>query len=218
MQRKQRSGLISISSNVKSLNKAQFLQGCQYLSNADSKLAAIIQKYGTDERLMRRSSAMQCLAQSIVGQQISTKAAQAIWKRLQEVLNANITPDALLATTQTTLRTTGLSARKAEYLHAIAHFLNHHRLEDIKDIRSRLLQVRGVGAWTYDMFAIFYLLQPDILPLGDVGLVRAIQRIYFDSKKTHKQNIEKLAEAWRPYRTVATWFLWRVTDDAIICY
>lgn len=200
------------------MTTADFLRGCEYLSKVDATVSNIIQQQGTTQQLTRRSSAMQCLAQSIVGQQISTKAAQSIWARLLVAFGGECTPQNVLACTETTLRNSGLSARKASYLHNIALFLSSTDIESHPDARGALLAVKGIGPWTYDMFAIFYLLEPDVLPLGDVGLVRAMRNLYCGGETTDKDTLEKIAVPWQPYRTIATWYLWRYVDDEVVRY
>jgi DNA-3-methyladenine glycosylase II len=157
-----------------------------------------------------------------VGQQISVKAADAVWQRLRASC-PEFGPRTVLRKRVTTLRACGLSERKVEYLRDLAqHFDREHidlallqRSTDAQVI-ERLTAVRGVGRWTAEMFLIFNLLRPDVLPLDDLGLLKAISLNYFDGEpverlasRAGRARIAQLAQAWAPWRSVATWYLWR---------
>ena len=161
---------------------------------------------------------------SIIGQQISVAAAQAVWNRV-EVLLKRVTPKNILAMDDQRLRECGLSYRKIEYVKDLSgHFLkqglakaNWQTLDDETVIRD-LTAVRGIGQWTAEMFLIFNLKRPDILPLDDIGLLRAISLNYFSGEKVSRSQAREVAENWAPYRTVATWYLWRSIDPIPVDY
>jgi len=171
--------------------------------------------------MVRRGEAFNTLARAICGQQISVKAAQAVWNRLV-VCCAEITPEKVLAKKRTELRACGLSDRKTEYIADLAqHFadgkIHEHRWPQMSDeeIIAELVDVRGIGRWTAEMFLMFNLLRPDVFPLDDLGLQKAIRRSY---KKTTVKKMKALGETWRPWRSVATWYLWRSLDPIPVEY
>ena len=158
------------------------------------------------------------LARAIVGQQISVKAAQSVWNRLVACVG-EMTPKGVLARPRPQLRACGLSDRKTEYIADLAqHFANGsihvHRWPQMVDeeIIEELVAVRGIGRWTAEMFLIFNLLRPDVFPLDDLGLQKGIRRAYFKGRKVSVRTMRKLGELWRPWRSVATWYLWRSLD------
>jgi DNA-3-methyladenine glycosylase II len=158
-----------------------------------------------------------CLARSIISQQISGKAAQAISERLsQQMGSKGLTPSAILAASDELLRTAGLSGAKqralrdlADKVHSALVPLNGmHELDD-EEVIGRLIPVRGIGRWTAQMFLIFSLGRPDILPVDDLGLRVGVQKHYgLEQLPTRKQLVE-ISEPWQPYRSVATWYFWR---------
>ena len=165
------------------------------------------------------------LARSIVGQQISVKAAQSIWERLAAAA-PGMRAAQLLALDPVALRACGLSRRKAEYLRDLAarfqdgslHARSWSGMSD-EAIIEELVQVRGIGRWTAEMFLIFNLLRPDVLPIGDLGLQRAIRLHYFRGRASvQARRMSKLAESWAPWRSVATWYLWRSLDPLPVEY
>lgn len=193
-------------------------KACDYLSEADEVMAKVIGQY-TGETMQQRGDPFQTLARSIVGQQISVKAADSVGQRLESTLLA-ITPEALLQLTEEQLRSCGLSQQKCRYLVNIASFCQacdwqELQKHDAEYMRAQLIGIKGVGPWTWEMFAIFYLQLPDILPLGDLGLVNACKHSY--GLET-KEAIAEYARKWQPYRTVATWFLWRSLDPVAVAY
>jgi len=174
--------------------------------------------------LQRRGEPFFTLARSIVGQQISVRAAQSVWDRLAAVA-PDITPAGLLRLDDAALRGCGLSARKAEYVRDLAarfvdgtlHGALWHLMDD-EDIIGELTQVRGIGRWTAEMFLIFNLMRPDVLPLDDLGLQRAIRLNYFGGREVSVKRIAKLGQTWAPWRSVATWYLWRSLDPVPVEY
>jgi len=183
----------------------------------------LIQAY-PEMTLQTRGDAFFTLARSIVGQQISVKAAESIWNRTAALVDP-FTPEQLLATDPEALRPCGLSARKVEYLRSLAdHFhtgpLSTHDWENHDDetLIRELTEIRGIGRWTAEMFLMFHLMRPDVLPLDDIGLQRGVEKLYNNGEKMSRKEIAALAEKWRPYRSVATWYLWRSLDPVIVAY
>lgn len=171
-----------------------------------------------------RGDAFQTLARAIVGQQISVKAAQSVWDRLAAEVNV-VTPAALHASTIARLRACGVSNQKAAYLLDLSgRFLTGaldsgalHRLDD-ETLIAELTQVKGVGRWTAEMFLIFYMTRPDVLPLADLGVQRAIRMHYNKGRALSLQRMRKIGNAWAPWRSVATWYLWRSLDPVPVEY
>jgi DNA-3-methyladenine glycosylase II len=155
------------------------------------------------------------LARSIVGQQISVKAAASIWSRIGAVA-PNMSPRQILGADREVLRRCGLSGRKVEYvIDLAAHFSQKdiasrdwHRMSDDHVIQD-LVKIRGIGRWTAEMFLMFNLLRPDVLPLDDLGFQKAVNHYYFLGESASREAMRDLAECWRPWRSVATWYLWR---------
>jgi DNA-3-methyladenine glycosylase II len=164
------------------------------------------------------------LARAIVGQQISVKAAQSVWNRLVACVG-QMTPEGVLAQARPQLRACGLSDRKTEYIADLAqHFasgaIHVHRWPQMTDeeIIAELVEVRGIGRWTAEMFLMFNLLRPDVFPLDDLGLQKGIRLAYFNGRKVSLRTMTRLGEAWRPWRSVATWYLWRSLDPVPVEY
>ena len=193
------------------------------LGNSDEIMAGLVLCYA-DMGLQSRGDPFGTLARSIVGQQISVRAADAVWARFSAALTA-MTPQAILAAGQSGLAGCGLSQRKIEYLVDLAaHFeggrIIPERWLDMDDeaVIVELTDVRGIGRWTAEMFLIFHLLRPDVFPLDDIGLQRAVFAHYFDGKKQTRKILAQFGERWRPWRTVATWYLWRSLDPVPVLY
>ena len=174
--------------------------------------------------MMVRGEPFMTLARAICGQQISVKAAQSVWDRVVVCCGA-VTPDNVLAKPRPQLRACGLSDRKTEYIADLAqHFVDgkiHARdwpqMTD-EEIIAELTAVRGIGRWTAEMFLMFNLLRPDVFPLDDLGLQKGIRAAYFKGRKTSLKKMKKLGETWRPWRSVATWYLWRSLDPVPVEY
>jgi DNA-3-methyladenine glycosylase II len=197
-------------------------KACLALSTADPVMARLIAEYG-DTGLSSRGDPFNTLARSIVGQQISIKAADAVWARLEAELGS-VTPEAAATAGAERLRGCGLSARKAGYVADLAgHFLSgalHPGLwqEEDATVIAELTRVKGIGRWTAEMFLIFHLLRPDVFPLTDLGLQRAIQLHYGRGRPLSLGRMEQVGAAWRPWRTVAVWYLWRSLDPIPVEY
>lgn len=193
---------------------AYWCEAAAALAERDPVLRAVIDRL-PGLALAPRTDPFLALARSIVGQQISVKAAQSIWNRLDARLGA-ISPESLLRARRPALRTCGLSAQKAGYLKDLAckfadgdlDASRWHALED-ELLILELTRVKGIGRWTAEMFLIFHLIRPDVLPLGDVGLQRAMRLNYNGGRALTIARMRKLGAVWAPWRSVATWYLWR---------
>jgi DNA-3-methyladenine glycosylase II len=205
------------------IEKDYWDHACTDLMKRDKVLRRLITKF-RDTGIISRGDPFLTLVRSIIGQQISVAAAQAVWNRV-EVLLKRVTPKNILAMDDQRLRECGLSYRKIEYVKDLSgHFLkqglakaNWQTLDDETVVRD-LTAVRGIGQWTAEMFLIFNLKRPDILPLDDIGLLRAISLNYFAGEKVTRSQAREVAENWAPYRTVATWYLWRSIDPIPVDY
>jgi DNA-3-methyladenine glycosylase II len=198
-------------------------QASAELAAADGRMAAIIGDWG-DAHLVSRGDPFVTLARSIVGQQISVKAAQAVWLRFERECRS-VTPDRVSRMRLTTLARAGLSVRKAEYVRDLAiHFVTgevnpaHWPALDDEAIIAELVRVRGIGRWTAEMFLIFNLLRPDVFPLDDLGLMKAISVRYKAGESVTKAEANEIGRRWQPWRTVATWYLWRSLDPVPVEY
>jgi DNA-3-methyladenine glycosylase II len=198
-------------------------QACTHLAKKDRVMKKLIPQFG-NAILETRGDAFVTLARSIVGQQISVKAAQSVWDRFL-LLTKRLTPAAVLKLKVDDMRAAGLSVRKVEYLVDLAvHFssgsVHVKAWQDMDDeaIIDELVAVRGIGRWTAEMFLIFHLLRPNVLPLDDVGLINGISRNYFSGEPVSRSDVREVAEAWSPYATVATWYIWRSLDPVPVAY
>jgi len=193
------------------------------LARRDPVLAAIMRRHPR-VHLLARGEPFQTLARAIVGQQISVKAAQSVWNRVLEVA-PGMTPAEILALRRPRLRACGLSDRKTEYIADLARqlaagALHVHRWPQMDDeaVIGELVAVRGIGRWTAEMFLMFNLLRPDVYPLGDLGLLKAVRLTYFKGRKVPLSRIRALGASWQPWRSVATWYLWRSLDPLPVEY
>jgi DNA-3-methyladenine glycosylase II len=198
-------------------------EACLHLMKKDRVMRKLIPQFG-DARLVTRGDAFVTLARSIVGQQISVKAAQSVWDRFA-ALSRRITPNSVLKMNVDQMRACGLSARKVEYMVDLAlHFqdgrLRFKQWPDMGDeeIIDELVAVRGIGRWTAEMFLIFHLMRPNVLPLDDVGLINGISKNYFSGDTVSRSDAREVALAWAPYCSVATWYIWRSLDPVPVAY
>jgi DNA-3-methyladenine glycosylase II len=198
-------------------------QACSDLSRADPVMGGIIQSAGA-VHLISRGDPFVTLARSVVGQQISVKAAQTVWDRFSKAARS-VEPLRVSRMRMTTLRACGLSERKAEYIRDLAsgfvqQRVNPEQWPQLPDeaIIAELTSVRGIGRWTAEMFLIFNLLRSDVFPLDDIGLLRGIGVAYGDGSKVSRSHANEFGERWRPWRTVATWYLWRSLDPLPVEY
>jgi len=224
-------------------------------------MKSIINSY-KGEFMGRKNNGFHTLARAIVGQQISVKAADSVWNKLDKLVKGKMEPKVVAKLSDEKLRSAGLSAQKANYLRNVAEFfvsemngtidlIKHDHLE----LAEKLINIKGVGNWTVEMFMMFHMHSPDIFPIGDLGVVNAVKRHYHshfiipapagtqpkkntkdknsvknapldsnlrqNDKEQKKQTIQKImeiSETWKPYRTVATWYLWRSLDPAPVEY
>ena len=200
-------------------------EACKHLSKRDRVMRKLIADFG-QARLHSRREAFTTLARSVVGQQVSVKAAQAAWHKLLgllEISNESVSvvlPAArLLSAPNDALRGVGLSARKAEYLSDLARHFAEGRVHvdqwvdmDDEAIIDELVAIRGIGRWTAEMFLIFHLMRANVMPLDDPGLIKGISINYFSGEPVSRAEAREIADAWAPYRTVGTWYLWRSLD------
>ena len=198
-------------------------EACKHLAKKDRVMRRLIPQFG-DASLQSRGDAFVTLARSIVGQQISVKAAQSVWDKFA-VLPRKMTPANVLKLKVDDMRAAGLSARKVEYLVDLSlHFdgglLSTQKWVSMSDdaIIDELVAIRGIGRWTAEMFLIFYLLRPNVLPLDDVGLINGISCNYFSGEAVSRSEAREVAAAWAPYCSVATWYIWRSLDPLPVEY
>jgi len=200
---------------------------CKHLKRNDRVMKRLIPRFG-EARLQSRGDAFTTLSRSVVGQQISVKAAQSVWTRFAALASPQggpLMPQAVTDLDVPALRGAGLSARKAEYLLDLAsHFTDGQvrvsQWDAMADeaIIEELVAIRGIGRWTAEMFLIFHLMRPDVLPLDDLGLIKGISLNYFSGEAVSRAEAREVAEAWAPYRSVATWYLWRSLDPLPVDY
>ena len=177
-----------------------------------------------DGFLVSRGDPFVTLARAITGQQISVKAAQTVWDRVAATV-PRMTPAAMLKTGAPALLACGLSKRKSEYILDLAEKFKTRQVHPDKwacmqdeEVIAELVRIRGIGRWTAEMFLIFNLLRPDVLPLDDIGLLNAISRHYFSGEPVSRSEAREVADNWMPWRTVATWYLWRSLDPVPVDY
>ncbi len=198
-------------------------EACRHLARRDRVMKRLIPQFG-NACLQSRGDAFTTLARSIVGQQISVKAAQSVWERFAK-LPRRMAPDQVLRLKVDDMRAAGLSARKIEYLVDLSlHFdsgaidVEAWRGMDDEAIIAELVGIRGIGRWTAEMFLIFHLMRPNVLPLDDVGLITGISRNYFSGDPVSRSDAREVAAAWAPFCSVATWYIWRSLDPLPVAY
>ena len=198
-------------------------KGKIHLSNKDKVLKKIIDQF-SNQSLQLNDNSFHALINSIIGQQISVSAANSIKKKLF-VLKKNITPRTIKNIKKNDLRKCGLSKQKILYINNIANFflLNKefiNKLDKVNDleIREKLIEIKGIGNWTIDMFLIFTLGSSNIFPSGDLGFVKAISKHYKKDLPISKKFLSKLFKRWSPYSSIATWYLWRSLDPIPVSY
>ncbi len=198
-------------------------EACRHLTKKDRVMKRLIPQFG-NVCLETRGDAFTTLARSIVGQQISVKAAQSVWDRFAE-LPRKMTPANVLKLKVDDMRAAGLSARKIEYLVDLAlHFdsgaVHVAAWKDMADelIIEELVAIRGIGRWTAEMFLIFHLMRPNVLPLDDLGLINGISHNYFSGDPVSRSDAREVAVAWAPFCSVATWYIWRSLEPVPVAY
>ena len=202
-------------------------EACKHLSRRDRVMRKLIPQFG-EGRLQSRGDAFTTLARSIVGQQISVHAAQAVWDRFAALMSQpsnRLRPAEVLALEAAAVRAAGLSARKVEYLVDLAahfesgavHVTQWQQMDD-EDIIEELVAIRGIGRWTAEMFLIFHLMRPNVLPLDDLGLLKGISVNYFSGEPVSRAEAREVGDAWAPYKSVASWYIWRSLDPLPVDY
>lgn len=202
-------------------------EACRHLGKRDRVMKKLIPKFG-EACLKSRGDAFTTLARSIVGQQISVKAAQSVWDRFAAAVGGRSThlqPARVIGLPVPQMREAGLSARKCEYLLDLAAHFKSGRVHvadwqamDDEAIIAELVAIRGIGRWTAEMFLIFHLMRPDVLPLDDLGLLKGISLNYFSGEPVSRAEAREVGEAWAPFRSVATWYIWRSLDPLPVEY
>jgi DNA-3-methyladenine glycosylase II len=189
-----------------------------HLKKSDPVLRAIIERVGPC-RIEFGPAEFSSLAEAIVYQQLNGKAAVTIFNRFAALAGEPITPDGILKLSDEQLRSVGLSKQKSAYLKDLAAktasgVLDFSRLQELPDeeVIQHLTQVKGIGVWTAHMFLIFSLRRPNVLPIGDYGVQVAVKKHYKKRKLPKPKDMEKIARAWEPYRSIACWYMWRSLD------
>ncbi len=198
-------------------------QATQELAKRDEVIHKLILCFKGDV-LRSHGDAFTTLARSIVGQQISVKAAESVWQKVVTTVS-EITPHAVYDIGKDVLRSCGLSQRKVVYLqdlsiHFISKDLNETTWQKMDDeaLIFELTRMKGIGRWTAEMFLIFHMLRPDVLPMNDLGLKRALNMHYNANQPMSELKIRTISELWKPWRSVATWYLWRSLDPLPVEY
>ena len=193
-----------------------------HLTSADPRLTPLVDRHGPPTITPReRGQVIASLARAIVGQQLSGKAAETIWGRVLAIWGGKFpAPAKLLATDDTVLRSAGLSGAKSAALKDLARHVVEKQLVPARllaaaddEVAAMLLPVRGIGPWSVDMFLMFSLARPDVLPVGDLGIRKGMQRHFKLRKLPEPDRMIELAAPWRPYRTIASWYMWRLLES-----
>jgi DNA-3-methyladenine glycosylase II len=197
---------------------ADYARARRLLLRRDPVLAALIREYGPCQlAAAQRADHFSALVRAIVFQQLSTKAASTIYSRMMALLpDGELTPAGLTAITDEQLRSAGISRQKSGYLRDLCGKVSGgvvplddlERMDD-EQVIATLTAIKGIGRWSAEMFLMFRLHRPDVLPVGDLGILNAVKKVYRLRKKPTPDRIRRLGEAWRPYRSVASWYLWR---------
>jgi len=198
----------------------------EHLRSVDHVMRGLIDAGGPihpeRDRRGSRPDPYEALARAIVGQQLSTKAARSIWERLVDILGGSLPPPSeLLAVDPETLRSAGLSRAKVAFIRDLGERIDDGRLDidtlgdlNDEDVIAALTEVKGIGPWTAEMFLIFHLGRPDVLSTGDLGIRRGAQIAYGLDDLPGPHDLERIAEPWRPHRTLGCLYLWRSLDNA----
>jgi DNA-3-methyladenine glycosylase II len=199
---------------VPSTAPGYWADACRHLVKKDRVMKRLIPQLG-DVALVARGDAFTTLARSIVGQQVSVASAQKVWDKFA-ALPRSMTPADVLKLKVDDMRAAGLSARKVDYLVDLALHFDTGRLHvkdwdamDDEAIAAELVAIRGIGRWTADMFLIFHLARPNVLPLDDATLLQGISQHYFSGDPVSRSDAREVAEAWKPWCSVASWYIWR---------
>ena len=187
------------------------------LARRDPVLGELMKRHGSCGLAdAQHEDPFRALVHAIIAQQLSTKAAATIERRVSALFTGPTTPRAVASVTDQQLRSAGMSFQKIRYLRDLCArvedgSLDLKSLHDLPDeqVVAALTQVKGIGRWTAEMFLMFRLHRPDVLPVGDLGIVNAVKRIYGLRKQPDAKRVNKIGDAWRPYRSVAAWYLWQ---------
>ena len=197
---------------------------CAHLMKRDRILKRIIPQHAA-ESLVLSEAPFVTLARLLIGQQVSRKTAESTWSAFTTACGRNPTPKSVLKYTDAQLHESGLPKRKALYLLDLAQHFSERKVRpshwiemDDEAVIAQLCSIRGIGRWTAEMFLIFSLGRPDVLPLDDPGLLKAISMHYFSGEPVSRFEAREVAQAWAPWRTVASWYLWRSLDPATVQY
>ena len=191
------------------------------LLKKDKNMQDLIKKFGRPD-FNQGQDYFQSLLRSIVFQQLSGKAAQTIYERLVSLIpkTSNLCPNEVLKLNKDEMRKAGLSFQKINYVKNLADYFENNSLQkkDVEEmtdeeISKELIQIKGIGQWTVDMFLMFTLNRADILPYKDLGIQKGIMKIFKMKNLPSKKEMENCSRKWRPYRTIACWYLWRIADD-----
>lgn len=193
-------------------------EAIDFLRESDPEFEPVLKKAG-EIRLPSPQEEFEALVDSIVSQQLSTKAAATIMGRVRMTLQNEITPSVVLATGVDSLRSAGLSGQKTNYLYALAEafqcdpgaYRDMHRMKD-EEVVEVLTRIKGIGVWTAQMFLMFTLLREDVFPVGDLGIRRGMEAFLFNGEKQEPQVLIERAEVWSPYRSIASLALWQAQD------
>jgi DNA-3-methyladenine glycosylase II len=196
---------------------------CVHLAKKDRVLRKLIPQFA-EQCLESRGDPFTTLARSVVGQQISVKAAQSVWDKFA-TLPKRMTAANVLKLKVDDMRACGLSARKVEYIVDLALHFDNGALHvkawpgmDDEAVITELVAIRGIGRWTAEMFLMFHLMRPNVLPLDDAGLINGISKLYFAGEPVSRSEAREVAASWAPYCTVATWYIWRSLDPLPVAY
>jgi DNA-3-methyladenine glycosylase II len=200
----------------------EYARARRILLRRDPILAALIRRHGPcGLAAAQRADHFSALVRAITFQQLSTKAASTIYARMVALMpGGEPTPEALAAITDPQLRAAGMSRQKSAYLRDLCAKVSSRTLDldaldamSDEEVVAALVTVKGIGRWSAEMFLIFRLLRPDVLPVGDLGILTAVQKAYRLRKRPSPDRLRKIGEAWKPYRSVASWYLWRSLDN-----
>ena len=203
---------------------AYWQEACQALTSQSPVWGELVRRY-SDRALRSRGAPFETMLRSLVGQQISVKAADAVWLKVVQTLNGDISSEGVLALADDELKATGLSRQKIAYSRALSEFeqkgclkLNILNKMDDESCTQHLCEIKGVGRWTAQMFLMFCLRRPDVWPVDDIGVQRGISRQFFEGEPIGPKEALQFGEKLKPWRTVAAWYLWRSLDPAVVDY
>ena len=198
-------------------------QAKRFLVKSDSFLKKIIQNTDNEQYLTINSTPFQTLANAIIGQQVSVAAASSMLKKLKTEING-ISPTKIRGASERNLKNAGLSRQKIEYLRLLSdqfirqpsYFSGLKRLDD-EQVIDKLIKLKGIGEWTAQMYLIFQLNRPDVMPMADIGFINSAKKLYKINEPV-SMNLIEIARNWGNYKTVAVWYIWRIIDPEVVQY